>query len=88
MNGVRIAICLANAVLLTSILAGCQSSPEYLAIQNQYVGSDTSNYGRSPLGSATGNLISGIKDKPQMRCAVVQYDAYGHPACAAIKLIR
>jgi hypothetical protein len=81
-------VSLGLGVLLGALLAGCQHPPEYVAIQNQYVGADHSVYGRNPVASTTGNVVLGMRGQPQARCAVVRYDPYGRPYCEAVKYIR
>jgi hypothetical protein len=76
------------AALAAIGLAGCQTAPEHIAIQQQYVGSDLSPYGRNPTTSALGNLAGNFTGNPQMRCAVVRYDPYGRPYCDAVQHIR
>jgi hypothetical protein len=69
-------------------LGGCQTSPEVVAIQYQYVGADMTSNGRNPTASAVGVVTGALADKPQARCAVVKYDPYGRPYCDVVKYIR
>jgi hypothetical protein len=77
------------AVLLGgACLAGCQTAPENVAIQNQYVGSDMTVNGRNPTASAVGVVTGALAGRPQARCVVVRYDPYGRPYCDTVKYIR
>jgi hypothetical protein len=71
---------------LATVVGGCQS-PELRAIDHAYVGADAAIYGRTPAGSAVANGIRALKNQPQARCAVVEYDVYGRPDCAAVVYI-